>query len=160
MATAAMNPQVRNNSTPVIRKSQAGWVGSKAAKRRDIIKLDASGFIDQAVAVSTQVDTGTLIGIANQAIGSGIAAAAERAMGFTYQIPTGDTILEMKVVNGNDTEVTVAATMIGDKMAIRRTANGHYCADQNSTLHLTCIGVDTVRNVGFFVVQSAKRIVA
>lgn len=158
MATAALNPQTRNYDSPHIRKTAYGWTGSKAGKRNDIITIGASGDIDQAVAVSTEVATGTLIGILKQKVASSVAAASTTAKAVKYQIPTDGTILEMKVVTDSDTEVTVTAAMVGDKFSIWRTANGFYCANTADTLHLVCVGINTARNTGYFTVQQSKRL--
>lgn len=120
---------LRRKGPPEIAFPPAGWVGSKAGKRGDIVTIDANGRGDQAAAAGANVTSATRVGFL------GTAFSASDAQGSTCKIEKfdDDTLLELPATT-TDTAVATTNAMVGKQYQLRRTTTtGYYTADTNLT---------------------------
>lgn len=115
-----------------LQKTTAGWVGSKAGKRNDFCKVDASGYIDQAAAAGAVVAT-VRVGVLQNDVASTVAAASPEAKAVGYRQCTDDDEIEMAVITSGTSFTTLVAptaAMEGDLIGIaRRATTGEYVWD-------------------------------
>ena len=107
----------------------AGWVGSKAAKRGDIVTVDTNGRGDQAAAAGNSFTNTTRIGF------MGTAMSASDAQGTACKIEKfdDDTLVELPACT-TDTAVATTNAMVGKQYQLRRTTTtGYYVVDTNLT---------------------------
>lgn len=117
------------------RKSKAGWVGSKAGARNAFVYLDASGYIDQAAAVSNAVAS-KRVGVLLTDVASTVAADSSDALAVQYRPIRETTRITMPLITSGTslvTFVTVANTRIGDLVGLARRTAGDYVWDTTGT---------------------------
>lgn len=142
---------VHEYGVPDVKTTPAGWVGSLAGVRNDVITIDASGFITEAVAAGNPVGATTKIGILGDNIASTVAAASDTALQTMYRSPRDSTILEFAVVNNSDTLITPTAAMVGDKIGLYRlsaaapVSPNAYVADINGSTHFEVTDINLAR---------------
>lgn len=158
MADAVRISRVRGYGACEVRATGNGWIGSKLGKKGDFVQVDASGYIDQAAAVSAAVSTTMDLAILNNSIAAAEAAAGTKALATKMRIMHDDDIVEIQIVTNSDVAITAAVTHIGDAMGVYRCTNGAYVADTNATAHLICVGINLTRNTGLFKLIEANRL--
>ncbi len=158
---AAVAPifQVAGRFSP-IQKTPAGWVGSKAGSRNHFVTVDASGFIDQAAAVTNAVAT-VRVGLLNNDVASTVAQSSTEALGVSYRQLTDETYIELPLITSGTSLVnfvSVANTRVGDLVGLARRTAGDYCWDTTGTDYAKVISADAARGTLTCVVLSTMRL--
>lgn len=138
----------------------AGWVGSKAGARGNFVTVDASGYIDQAAAVSNAVAT-VRVGVLDTDVASTVAADSSDALDVTYRPLTDlDEITLPLITSGTSVVnfVTVANTRVGDLVGLARRTAGDYCWDTTGTDYAKVKSVDVANGLVTCVVLSTMRL--
>lgn len=157
---AAVAPifDIKDRISPDIRKTEAGWVGSKAGSRNGIGTIDANGFIDVARAAGGALTNTVNIAVLQNDIASSVAAAAAEALDFEIRVPGEYTEIGLPVVTNSDTFITPTAAMRGDSFGLYRRTNGDWAWDSNGSGHGICTRVNVSRGIIYCVVPEANRV--
>lgn len=131
-ALGTLVPSLRRKGSTEIAKPPAGWVGSKAGKRGDLVTIDSNGRLDQAVAAGNNVGASTKLAFLKTALASGDAqGTACEAEKFD-----DDVLLELPVTN-DDTAIATTNAMVGKQYELRRTTTtGYYVVNSNATTNV------------------------
>lgn len=130
-------------------KTAAGWIGSKAGTRRDFCKVDANGFIDQAAAAGAVVAT-VRIGVLQNDVASGVAAASDDALDVQYCTLGEETYVTLPLITSGSsftTFVSATAANVGDLVGLARRTAGDYCWDTTGTDYGKVLRVDVARGL-------------
>lgn len=149
MATAVRVSIVSPHGARYPKTTNAGWVGSKAGVRGDLVTIDSNGKIDQAAAAGATVGTTVKLGILDTDIASSVAAASDEALAVKYQPIDDQMLLEVQLVTdveAAETALTAAAAHVGDMIGFGRLTDGGYVGDLSETSHAQVVSVDTERN--------------
>ena len=157
---AAVAPifDIKDRIGPDIRKTAAGWVGSKAGVRNQIGTVDANGYIDVARSAGGALTNTVNICILHDDIASSVAAGSDEALAFQMRIPGEYTEIGLPVVNDSDTYITPTAAMQGDAVGLYRCTDGSWAWDINGTGHGVVTRVNVSRGIIYCVVPEANRV--
>jgi hypothetical protein len=149
---------IKDRLSADIRKTAAGWIGSKAGSRNGIGTVDSNGFIDVARAAGGALTNTVNICILQNDIASTVAAAAEEALDFEMRIPSEFTEIGLPVVTSSDTYITPTAAMQGDSVGLYRLTDGSWAWDTGGSGHGIVTRVDVSRGIIYCVVPEANRV--
>jgi len=157
---AAVAPifKIKDRNSPDIRKTAAGWVGSKAGIRNQIGTVDSNGYIDVARTAGGALTNTVDICILQNDIASSVAAGAQEALDFEMRVPGGETEIGLPVVNNSDTWITPTAAMQGDAFGLYRRTTGDWAWDSNGSGHGKCTRIDLTLGIIYCVVPEANRV--
>lgn len=157
---AAVAPifDISDRIEPDVQKTAAGWVGSKAGARNDVVTVDSNGYIDAARAAGGALTNTVNIAFLVTDVASTVAADSEEALDVQMRIPGEYTEVELPLVTNSDTFVTPTAAMQGDAMGLYRRTAGDWAWDSNGSGHGIVKRVNVTRGTVTCVVPEANRV--
>jgi len=140
-------PILRKSGSSDISSPPAGWIGSKAGQKGDLVTIDSSGRVDQVVAVSTAI-TSSSPRIA--ALGQNLKDTVPATTIVIVEKLDDDTLIALQASNASDAAVVTAKTMVGQQYPLRRTAGGTYVVNTatNTAPVVEMVGLDPRYNEG------------